>query len=293
MLGMRVDSGSRTFLLGVGCQKGGTAWLHRYLADSRQCDPGFQKEYHVWDTLDLDSAAHFRARLGRRTERAGRRIGRGAPADAISLRLASFHADPEAYYDYFELLLSRDAITLTSDITPSYALLPAERLAGIRAGFAARGIRVAPVFLMREPAERIWSAVRMYRERQLATSDVPSEEHVLEVYAQPLFECRTRYETTLTTLEKVFDRDEIFYGLYEELFEGSTLARLCDFLGIEHHEPQVDRRVNASPKAESAQLPESTARLVAQHYRATYEAVTERIGADVVARAWPDHRLLG
>ena len=46
-----------TFLLGVGCQKGGTAWMHRYLEASPQCDPGFRKEYHVWDALDLPVGA--------------------------------------------------------------------------------------------------------------------------------------------------------------------------------------------------------------------------------------------
>ena len=45
----------RTFLLGLGAQKAGTAWMHRYLESSPQCDPGFRKEYHVWDAVDLPS----------------------------------------------------------------------------------------------------------------------------------------------------------------------------------------------------------------------------------------------
>ena len=32
-----------TFLLGVGAQKAGTAWLHRYLEDSPQFDGGFRQ----------------------------------------------------------------------------------------------------------------------------------------------------------------------------------------------------------------------------------------------------------
>ena len=47
------DEDRPVFLLGTGCQKGGTAWLHDYLGSSAETDLGFMKEYHVWDRLDL------------------------------------------------------------------------------------------------------------------------------------------------------------------------------------------------------------------------------------------------
>ena len=54
-----------TFLLGLGAQKAGTAWMHRYLESSPQCDPGFRKEYHVWDAVDLPSGRVVRERIER------------------------------------------------------------------------------------------------------------------------------------------------------------------------------------------------------------------------------------
>ena len=78
-----------TFLLGVGCQKGGTAWLHRYLEASPQCDPGFRKEYHVWDSLDLPSGKLARERI---ESQGGQR--------------AEFLHDPDRYFDYFSGLLA-------------------------------------------------------------------------------------------------------------------------------------------------------------------------------------------
>ena len=182
-----------TFVLGVGCQKGGTAWLHRYLAASPQCDPGFRKEYHVWDALDLQEMAHFRARLGRRVRRAGTRLEKGRAADAEELRLATFLADPEAYVDYFESLLRRPGVRLTADITPSYAGLSAERFGMIRNSFERRGIRVAPLFSMREPTERIWSAVRMYQQRSPEKFPGRSEDRVAQVFDKPRMEGATRY----------------------------------------------------------------------------------------------------
>ena len=282
----------KTFLLGVGAQKAGTAWLHDHVSSSPECAAGFLKEYHVWDGLDLDVMAHFRERAGTRARKAGARVTRGEPATADDLRLAAFYADPETYVDYFELLLSRPGIRVTADITPSYAMLSAERLADVRDRFARRGIRVAPVFLMREPAERIWSAVRMYRERR-PDRDVPApEERVLEVFDSPWFEERTRYERTMDRLESVFGREGVFYALYERLFEDSTMQDLATFLGMEPHAVRTERRLNASPKSGALHLPDETAQRIARHYRTTYDAVAERVGRDQVAASWPDHRWL-
>lgn len=285
-------SRDKTFVLGVGAQKAGTSWLHDHLASSPQCDPGFMKEYHVWDGLDLEAMAHFRDRLMKRAQRAAAQMARGQDADPENLRLASFYADPEAYFDYFELLLSRPGIRATTDITPSYAMLSAERLAAIRDGFGRRGIRVAPVLLMREPAERIWSAVRMYKKRRPERHDRAPEERVLEVYAEPWFELRTRYEHTMAALESVFGRDGVHYELYERLFEESTVRELSAFVGIDPVPADTDRRVNASPKSDLLRLPDDSARRIAEHYRATYEAAADRLGQDVVAAAWPDQRWL-
>ena len=43
----------KNFILGVGCQKGGTSWLHSQLDKSHHTDFGFLKEYHVFDVLDV------------------------------------------------------------------------------------------------------------------------------------------------------------------------------------------------------------------------------------------------
>ena len=104
-------AGTGTFLLGVGCQKGGTAWMHRYLEASPQCDPGFRKEYHVWDALDLPSGRLARQRI---ENQGGQR--------------ARFLDDPDHYFDYFAGLLGPSGARLTADITPAYAGLSAERL---------------------------------------------------------------------------------------------------------------------------------------------------------------------
>jgi hypothetical protein len=265
-----------TFLLGVGCQKGGTAWLHRYLEASPQCDPGFRKEYHVWDALDLASGRLARERIEKR----------GGPR-------AEFLSDPETYFDYFTGLLAASPTTrLTADITPGYAALPVERLSMIRAGFASRGVRPVVVYLLRDPVERVWSAARMDMRRRGDEAPEDPETRVSHMYKHPMYEDRTRYDLTMAAVEEAFPRADVFYGFYERLFSAQTLAPLCDFLGIDFHEPDTARQVNVSPKSEGAALAEDTRRTIAQHFAPVYDAVQQRFPDLDLAELWPSMRLL-
>lgn len=280
-----------TFLLGVGCQKGGTAWMHRYLESSPQCDPGFRKEYHVWDGLDLASGGPVRARVAQQARRAARALEAAEPADGDALRRALFYADPDSYFDYFEALLRRSPQTrLTADITPSYADLSPERLALVRDGFARRGVRVITVYLMRDPVERIWSAVRMDRQRAGDREPGVAEAYVPVAATRPMYADRTRYDRTIARLDDVFGPDRVFYGFYERLFDAATLGPLCDVLGIDYVDPDLERRVNVSPKSQT--LPEQTVREVADRFRGVYAAVADRFPDVDLGRLWPSSRLL-
>ncbi len=44
----------KIFILGVGCQKGGTTWLYHQFAKHSSIDMGDVKEYHVFDALHPD-----------------------------------------------------------------------------------------------------------------------------------------------------------------------------------------------------------------------------------------------
>ena len=268
-------NGAGTFLLGVGCQKGGTAWLHRYLEGSPQCDPGFRKEYHVWDALDLPAGKLARERI---EKQGGQR--------------AEFLHDPERYFDYFSGLLEPPDIRLTADITPGYAALSAERLTMIHDGFASRGVRPAAVYLLRDPVERIWSASRMDMRRRGDEAPEDPETRVSHMYKHPMYADRTRYDLTMDALEQAFPREDVFYGFYERLFTAETLAPLCDFLGIDYQEPDTGRQVNVSPKSEGAALPEDTRRTIARHFAAVYDAVQRRFPDLDLADLWPSARLL-
>jgi hypothetical protein len=264
---------SGTFLLGLGAQKAGTAWMHRYLESSPRCDPGFRKEYHVWDALDLPSGRVVRERI---EKQGGDR--------------ARFLADPDAYVDYFAGLLGRDGVRLTADITPSYAGLSVERLAGIRAAFEQRGVRPVAVYLMRDPVERVWSAVRMDVRRSGNTDDRAVEARLRTIADGDQYDRRTRYDLTMASADAAFD-GAVFYGFYERLFDVSTLEELCAFLGIDFVEPDFGRQVNVSPK-EDGDLADDTVRGLVARFAPVYEAVALRFPEVDLPSLWPSARYL-
>lgn len=292
-----------TFLLGVGCQKGGTTWLYDYLAGSPQFAHGYRKEYHIFDALDLPSERHARRRLIKGVHEvidqadAGKapepRPGHWSPA-AQTLHRAAMFVDPETYYDYFaNLVATRPGARLAADVTPAYAMLSADRFARIRDGFASRDVRPVAAYLMRDPVDRIWSQIRyhqkLYPNKFGEGSD--SVQLLLDNFASGGYALRTAYHRTIDALDAVFDDGDVYYGFYEDLFTEASVQRLCATVGIDYHSPELDRRVNATPKTVS-ELPERTTQVVAEHFRDVYKAVEQRFPAVDLRELWPSSRFV-
>jgi hypothetical protein len=284
------DPGTKTFLLGVGCQKGGTTWLQAYLAAAPECDPGFGLEYTIFDSLDVPEHTVVRGKIFERARTSLEAVETGTPTRPNDLLRLAMMADVGVYYDYFANLLRRPGISLSMDITPNYALLSERRLREIRSELGQRGARAAAVFVMRDPVERIWSQVRMHKQRGGRTNPTPDHVLVERRFATSTTELRTRYEATVQRLDDVFG-DDVHYVFYERLFAETQLRSLCDFLGIGYRPTDVSRRLNASPK-EAATLPDETVRQVAQHFRSTYAFVADRFGVSDLASLWPSSRFL-
>src|SRR5690348_11199347 len=148
----------KTFLLRVGCRKGGRTWLHDYLSCNPNADMGFRKEYHLANRrFDPENDNYLTTSQVRSMY--WRAILQGAwIRNQNHLAWLSFLQRPERYFAYFSQLVSRsEAIRVTGDITPSYAGLPVSALEQIRDGITAQGLRIKVLFLMRDPAERVVS----------------------------------------------------------------------------------------------------------------------------------------
>ena len=279
----------KTFLLGTGCQKGGTTWLFKYLKQSPQYVRGYMKEYHVFDALDLESEQLTRDRILRRAEEAliaGHQRGK---VRAMPLHRLAMYGNPELYYDYFAGLLLTRPGRVTADMTPDYGMLSAQRLRDVREAFARRGVRTASILVLRDPVQRIWSHIRMQAERFPDMFDQPLVDVLRERHTHDNYAMRTRYDHTLGALEGAFDAAHRHVAFYEELFTPERLAEICAFLGIDYVEPDLDRRRNASGVAAGAPPP-ATVRLVARHFSEVYDAVAARFPEVDLERLWPSAR---
>ncbi len=249
-----------TFVLGVGCQKGGTTWLHAYLAGLPECDFGHFKEYHVLDVHYFPYNFRFRKRqeaLLRRKLRVLKELPavekpRSRPQLAKTIARVDFHNNLRSYFDYFAMLAARrKEVHVVGDITPAYALLPQEALLRARKAMIPRGFDVKVIFLMRDPIERLHSAARMnVRDRgHDGESDVPPDVAVFEkLLSDDTQMGRSNYEMTITNLEAVFPVEDIHYAFYEDLFNETSIKKVTDFLGITYEKPDFDARLNTTEK---------------------------------------------
>jgi hypothetical protein len=234
------------FLLGVGAQKAGTSWLHQQLHSRHDADFGCLKEYHVHDARTVKELARFR------TCKVDWRRPRTWLQPRSRLRQWFIHS-PERYTDYFQWLLTRPRlrgaqIQLTGDITPSYAVLTADTFREIKTSFEKRSIPVKPVFLMRDPIERMISSQRM-KLRKLGVRDASTEISTLRQRVQKGRGLRSDYGHTLDALTQAFGLDNCHIGLFETLFRADTYATLCNYLQIPYQEPAWNQKVNVSATA--------------------------------------------
>lgn len=282
----------KKFILGIGCQKGGTTWLYSQLQQSKNVDLGFKKEYHVLDSL---YAPAFKGKLRRKLQLL---YEKGPEFDNFSsmgdqLKLLSFCADPENYYDYFDHLWYKGGsdVTAVGDITPTYAALEPDILDKIKTQLEQRGFQVKIVFLMRDPIERCWSQLRMNRRFQLdkdPSIHLPNEYKQLEnKFSSKGFELRTTYEKTIQNYESVFPAEDIFYTQYELLFQAETLLKLKNFLEIDDFEPDVNYKVCVSKKTKQLQnLDDQLAQKIFNHYRETYLFCQQRFNIKEIWSGW-------
>ena len=227
----------RTFILGLGHQKCGTSWLHKYLCQSEAFARGYVKEYHVWDRVDLPLFANKLKSLNLHTILSPKR-----------LRSYRMENSEKYYFSYFDDLMKMTKV-LTADITPSYSGLKAERLVRIKEKFSQRDIEVKAVILVREPLSRIKSAVRFNLDRKnysegIDLNETDFEKALLQYFKTDHCILRTQYENIIREASAVFAAENIYIGFYESMFEESEVRRISDFLQIKANFEFAKVRVN-------------------------------------------------
>ena len=246
----------KTFVLGVGAQKSGTTWLYEYMKLFENVDMGFMKEYSIFSNDLKNKKVNARRFLTSSKHRK---------------RYYMMKSD-EYYFDYFCGLLATEKIEITGDISPSYATLKSDVFCRIYEGFQRRGVECKVVFLMRDPVERCWSARRMIkRSHSLEESD---EDLLLKYFRSKSAERRTRYDTTIKEIEKAFPERNVYYGIYEEMFQNENIEKLSEFIGIQKKYQFKANKFNTTEKRSDISL--ETKKKVADQFYEVYEFCARR-----------------
>lgn len=264
----------RRFILGMGAQKTGTKWLRRYLLDTGDFEHLGLWEAHVWDALTVPDLANFRLPGPNENSR----------TDDLRWRLQQ---GPAAYFEHYREACEASSSSMAGDITPSYSMLAAETLVDIDGHAADHGFELVPVFVMRDPVERCWSAFRMNAGADAVDLDAAGDD-VLDADLERSFvdfatgtnaEPRTRYDRTLDALSGSVGSDRAVVAVFEELFSGRGLEAFARQLDVPARSGAADRPVHVSkvlPRPAGDAWAE-----VARFYAPVYERV---------AHEWPQVR---
>ena len=287
---------TKNFILGVGGQKCGSSWLQFYLSQQSCVDMGPMKSFHVFDRLFVEEHQYNSMSA---MEAVSKKMNDYIKNDsnAIGYLKVDLTNNLDNYFDFFDFLYKRnDSVSLVGDITPAYSAIKSSDFLLIKNGLESRGFNVKVVFIMRDPVERIWSLVRMARLKSKVKKVnffdmIQSEEQqVLDWYQNSRCIKRTQYEKTILALESVFEHDNIFLGIYEDFFNKDNISKLNYFLCLSTGVPDLDIRVNASPKVELLSV--DTQKEIANFYSNTYKFIAKRFDVDYIEHLWPSFKLL-
>lgn len=241
---MELGNSNNTFVLGLGFQKCGTSWLYRYLQQSVKFNGGDLKEYHIWDAVDIPIMSY------NIVKKPG--LIRSIMDKSNNLRYR-MQTNNESYFDYFESIFS-DTVSITADITPSYSGLSKSRLSNIISRFRERDIDCKAILLLRDPVDRIKSAVRYNLDRKNYDEGIKMGEtdffRALEQYYKSEH-CviRTRYDKTIELVRGVFAKEDVYIGIYEEMFDSKNIDSVSNFVGIKAKYDFATVRVNKTKSA--------------------------------------------
>lgn len=286
----------------IGAQKAGTTWLSHYLKSHAQVSVPEWKEHDYWNMVQgrPHASRMLQAQARRRESPSVLRSVLGIlpftlyarRQRAITLALEAAAAPQAPYSAYADVILenARAGTKAAGEICPEYALLQAETYAKM----AALSPNVRFVFLMRDPVSRFISGVRHSLRKRLGKQPI-SEEQLSKALLQYTVEgnrplALSRYDVTISALEKAVPPENILYVYFEEMFAQDQVKRVCDFLGIDFIPGKIDDRANtAGSKAAPVRAQDRST--IAKALSPVYAFMLERAG-DALPSKWRESAAL-
>jgi hypothetical protein len=285
----------RTLFFCVGAQKAATSWLADYLRGHPDVCLPVQKELHYWTTVRQPGASQWWPRVTFEIEKMQKRSlmerllrspGRRRYERSWHLADAMYRDTAPGHHAYADTLFQAwRGEPVVGEITPAYAYLRPE----VFAEMAALNPDVRFIYIMRDPLDRLVSALRMSMRRAVRTDapriEAKTFEERLEAAASVPDERNlqlSQYDRTIRRLEAAVAPEKIGYFFYETILSQPEVDRLADFLGIARRPADFGTRVHGARGDEGALGPVMEARLAAV-LAPTYDFVRARFGERVPA----------
>jgi hypothetical protein len=216
-----------TFVLGLGFQKCGTSWVANYFDHTDMFFPGLGKEYHVWDYNFLPNNFLKQNIL--------KLLGASSFSYNKLSVINKMRVCPDFYFDYFASGYD-SGYNFAYDITPSYSILAEEVIEKIIEGFSQRNINVKIIISLRDPIERIKSAVRFNLSRSnykegTSLYNKGLLDSLKNYYSTKHCIFRTDYKSVFERIGKISD-ENVYVCIYENMFKHEKIKLMSTFFEL-------------------------------------------------------------
>ena len=279
--------------LGIGVQKGGTAWLYENMVVHPDVWLPFIKEVHFFDKLYLERGKledsdfqdlHFVTVVRRRIKKLMK--GKieslfGQEAEIVYLQRL---IDPalfmtEEWYDF--LFSPAPPECKKGEITPLYCAMGKEGLLYLKKRFPA----VRLIYLIRDPVDRALSCMRMLAERRDVDMQDPTEVERLtkKCLRSPIFFMRGDFRSHIPLWDRHFG-DQVLYVPFGEirLDPEGLFRRIESFIGVRAFADYPSLRKKVHSTIETAEIPHEVRARFADINTPQYEFLRRRFSRDFV-----------
>jgi hypothetical protein len=250
----------------IGAQRSGTAWLYFVLKRHPNLWLPPIKEIHYFDKLKEGTADDPIRWL-----RAARSRWRILNLWMYGYLLGKRNDDWYAKLFHKAQLKGR----LAGEITPAYATLDENLFQRIRQ--INRDIKL--IFIMRDPVDRLWSAVTNHAFKNKPLRCPLTLEEALAVARTAAFTARSAYTDTIARLEAIFPASQLHLCFFDDLRERpeTLVAQILSFLGVNPDEAKnvlLSSKINSS--ASASQMPFEFQREMARAYLPMVRVLSQR-----------------
>ncbi len=266
-----------TLAICIGTQKAGTTWLSDYMRSRPDVHTPPVKEVHYFDArfrpdwcakYEVAMLGDFKASVGALTLASAADPGVQHKLASMLLRFRMV-SEPRDYIRFMQW--GAGGKTVFFEATPDYMMIDEE---GFRA-MARLHPDVRLILIMRNPAERFWSALRFNRTHN-PEFDI---EHMFDrLIGREDFRLLADYDRTIRAASAALGPNRLHVEFYARLFTPEAVRRLCQFLGLPYREADFAARSNESVALE---FPAHLRKRAVEAYRDVYRAIEERFIGDI------------